>query len=91
VSLSSLALAAPTWTSWSGPPTSPKAIYFLTDDTSNSVVALPVASDGTLSTGALTATGGQGAVGINGALNAPQDPDPLYSQSALTRVGNVSD
>jgi hypothetical protein len=62
----------------------------ITNDQSNSVVALPVGSDGTLSKGTLTPTGGEGSNTIDGATNQPAAPDALVAQSSLTRVGNVS-
>ncbi|KIX02061.1 uncharacterized protein Z518_08000 [Rhinocladiella mackenziei CBS 650.93] len=75
----------------SGPPghtTGPKAIYFIANDPVNSVVALPVASDGTLSMGTLTPTEGTGSNSINGDTNEPAAPDALISQSSLTIAGN---
>lgn len=68
-----------------------KAIYFLSNDAINSVVALKVNADGTLSRdGSITLTGGSGASGIDAATNAPADDDVLFSQSALKAEGNVS-
>lgn len=69
-------------------PTSPvgQAIYFMTNDAENSVVAIPIGSDGTLSGGVLTSTGGAGSNAVN-ADNKPAVPDALVSQSALTLVG----
>ncbi|PKS11605.1 hypothetical protein jhhlp_001755 [Lomentospora prolificans] len=64
-----------------------KAIYFLTNDEVNAVVALPISDDGTLSPGAVTATGGVGSVALN-ADNQPATPDALVGQSALTVAGN---
>lgn len=66
-----------------------KAVYFLTNDAKNSVVALKVNADGTLSDGSITLTGGSGASGINGMTNAAAGPDSLFSQSALKADGNV--
>jgi len=70
--------------------TNPKAVYFLTNDAKNAVVAMKVNADGTLADGSITETGGAGANGIDGAKNAPAAPDALFSQSALRVVGNVS-
>ncbi|EXJ86611.1 hypothetical protein A1O3_03564 [Capronia epimyces CBS 606.96] len=68
-------------------PAQPRAIYIITNDQTNSVVALPVAADGTLSTGTVTATGGQGSNSVDGS-NQPAAPDALDAQSSLTLVGN---
>jgi hypothetical protein len=51
-------------------------------------MALKVAADGTLSDGSLTSTGGAGGNGVN-AKGAPNDPDALFSQGAITVAGNV--
>lgn len=67
----------------------PKAVYFLTNNAQNAVVALPVGCDGTLSRGSVTATGGNGANSINMNTNLPAAPDALISQSALTVSGQV--
>ncbi|KAK3298935.1 uncharacterized protein B0H64DRAFT_386669 [Chaetomium fimeti] len=71
-------------------PASPtgQAIYILTNDESNSVVALPIGPDGKLSAGTITATDGAGSIALN-AENQPATPDALVSQSALTMVGNT--
>lgn len=66
-----------------------KAIYLITNDIQNAVVALNVNADGTLSKGSMTLTGGQGASGIDGAKNATAGPDALFSQSAIKVDGNV--
>jgi hypothetical protein len=65
-----------------------KAIYFLTNAANNSVVALKVAADGTLSDGTITSTGGAGMSGVDSA-GAPAAPDSLFSQGALKVAGNV--
>jgi hypothetical protein len=67
-----------------------KAIYFLTNEKENAVVALPIGKDGMLSNGTVTKTGGAGSIAINGATGQPGLPDALVGQSALTVVGNVS-
>ncbi|TAQ86477.1 hypothetical protein B7494_g5199 [Chlorociboria aeruginascens] len=65
-----------------------KAVYLLTNAANNSVVALKVAADGTLSDGSITATGGQGMNGVD-AQGAPAAPDALFSQGALKVAGNT--
>lgn len=67
----------------------PKAIYFLTNDARNAVVALPVGCNGTLSHGSVTETGGKGSNAIDMDTNLPAAPDALVSQSALTISGQV--
>jgi hypothetical protein len=67
-----------------------KAIYILTNDAQNAVVALPIAYDGTLSEGTVISTGGAGSNAISGATNATAAPDALLSQSSLTVVGKVN-
>lgn len=69
--------------------TTGRAIYIITDEAENAVVALPIQSDGSLAAGTSTKTGGAGAYMINAASGQPVFPDPLSSQSALTLVGNV--
>lgn len=78
----------------SGCPSNPakvgKAIYFLTNELDcNSVAAIPIGQDGTLSGGTVTPTGGKGSNSVD-AEGAPASPDPLVSQGALTVSGNVS-
>ena len=68
--------------------TNPRAIYFMTNAANNSIVALRVAADGTLSNGSFTATGGAGMQGI--VDGAPAAPDALFSQGAVKVAGNVS-
>ena len=67
----------------------PKAIYFLTNDAKNAVVALPIGCDGTVSHGSVTGTGGKGSNSIDMNTNLPAAPDALSSQSALTVSGQV--
>ena len=69
--------------------TTGKAIYFLTNDAENAVVALPIDKNGMLSKGTITKTGGKGSISINGATMQPAVTDALVSQSALTVVGSV--
>lgn len=66
-----------------------KAIYFITNDDTNSVVALPIGTAGTLSKGTVIPTGGKGSVGISKATNEKAIGDGLTSQSAITISGNV--
>lgn len=73
----------------SSTPSTARAIYIITNDAANAVVAVPVAANGMLSGGTCTATGGAGSNSINGATNEPAAPDALVSQSALTVAGNV--
>ena len=67
-----------------------KAVYLITNDADNAVVALPVAADGTLSKGSVTPTGGKGANSIDAMTNQPAGPDALASQGSLTVAGQVS-
>jgi hypothetical protein len=66
-----------------------KAIYFLTNEAENAVVALPIGKDGMLSAGTVIKTGGAGSASINGKTGQPAAPDSLVGQSALTVAGNV--
>jgi len=68
-----------------------KAIYFITNNACNSVVALKVAADGTLSDGSITGTGGAGMNAIDSATGGPAAPDALFSQGAVKVAGNVSE
>ena len=70
-------------------PQSNNAIFFLTNDQMNSVVAIPIGDGGMLSGGSVTATGGAGSNSIDGATNKAAAPDPLIGQSALTVAGQV--
>ncbi|TVY77199.1 hypothetical protein Focb16_v007389 [Fusarium oxysporum f. sp. cubense] len=64
-----------------------KAIYVLTNEETNGVLAIPIGKDGTLSKGKVTMTGGAGSVAVD-ADGKPATPDALISQSALTIAGN---
>ncbi|RMZ72510.1 3-carboxymuconate cyclase [Pyrenophora seminiperda CCB06] len=64
-----------------------KAIYFITNDKENAVVALPIGADGMLSKGTVTKTGGQGSIGLD-SKGDPATLDALIGQSSLTVVGN---
>ncbi|KAK4186430.1 hypothetical protein QBC35DRAFT_554143 [Podospora australis] len=79
--------ATPALKNTTTPVTVGKAVYLITNDGINSVVALPVSPDGTVSAGTLTKTGGAGSVALN-TNGQPETPDALLSQSALTIAGN---
>jgi len=66
----------------------PKAIYFISNTANNSVVALKVAADGTLSDGTMTPTGGKGMSGVN-TDGKPANIDGLFSQGSVKVAGNV--
>lgn len=59
-----------------------KALYFISNAAVNKVVALKVATDGTLSDGSITCTGGAGMAGVD-AAGLPAIPDALFSQGAV--------
>jgi hypothetical protein len=66
-----------------------RAAYLITNDDENAVAALHIESDGTLTKGAVTLTGGRGSnVRVPGGT-APQAPDALVAQSSLTIAENV--
>jgi hypothetical protein len=66
-----------------------RAIYITTNSAKNFVVAIPIGSNGMLSQGRMTDTGGAGSNSIDGSTNAPAAPDPLVGQAALTVAGSV--
>ncbi|UKZ59168.1 uncharacterized protein TrAtP1_000485 [Trichoderma atroviride] len=89
-SLATESAAAPT----SCPPPKVKpgrAIYITSNQQQNSIIALPIGSNGQLSAGTLTATGGSGSsiLNQNGNVQTPATADVLSSQSAVTVAGNV--
>ena len=90
LTLSTLTSAHPGGRLHQGNPAVGKAVYFLTNEDTNGVVAVPIGSDGSLSDGVVIPTGGKGETGINGMTKQPAMPDGLFSQSALTIAGNVS-
>jgi len=49
----------------------PKAVYFQTNKAPNSIVALPIARDGTISAGTLIPTGGDGGNTVDAMTHAP--------------------
>ncbi|EHK24734.1 uncharacterized protein TRIVIDRAFT_189996 [Trichoderma virens Gv29-8] len=67
-----------------------KAIYTISNGAQNSVIALPINSNGLLSQGTSTPTGGAGSnvLVVNGNKKEPASPDALVSQAALTVAGN---
>lgn len=65
-----------------------KALYLISNDAENQVVALPIGMDGKLAKGVSMATGGAGSNSIDGSTNQPAVPDALVSQSAVTVAGN---
>ncbi|TVY43811.1 hypothetical protein LSUB1_G002161 [Lachnellula subtilissima] len=76
------------WGRQPGPMPGAKAIYFISNAANNSVVALKVAADGTLSDGSITATGGVGMSGLDSTGN-PAGADGLFSQGSLKIAGNT--
>lgn len=92
VLLSSYAAAAPYPHANQGPKkmmaATGKAIYFITNEAENAIVALPIGKNGMVSKGSTTKTGGKGSISINGAKMMPADTDALVSQSALTVAGS---
>ena len=68
---------------------SAKALYFITNDANNSVVAIPINKNGTLSDGSFTATGGAGSNEVD-ATGKPLAPDALSSQGSVRVAGKVS-
>ncbi|GKT52679.1 3-carboxymuconate cyclase [Colletotrichum tofieldiae] len=64
-----------------------RVIYTITNDKANSVVAVPISSNGMLSGGTSISTGGAGSNFFDGTTNGPAAPDALASQSALTIAG----
>lgn len=68
----------------------PKAVYFMTNEAANSIVAMRVTANGSLSQGSVTSTGGAGMNGIDSSTGGPAAPDALFSQGAVKVAGNVS-
>lgn len=65
-----------------------KAIYVLSNEKANAVVAMPIGKDGMVGKPVSTATGGEGATGVDD-KGQPAVPDALFSQSAVTVAGKV--
>ncbi len=73
------------------PGTVARAVYFMTNTASNSIVALSVAADGTIATiGSVTPTGGSGGNLVDPMKLTPNGPDALGSQGSIQVVENVS-
>ena len=74
--------------------TAPKAIYYMTNDAlnaaPNSIIAIPVAGDGTLDGPvSTTLTGGLSGARINPNTGALESPDALASAGSVQVVGQV--
>jgi hypothetical protein len=67
-----------------------KAVYFMTNLASNSIAALPVADDGSVSAGTMTSTGAAGGNLVDPKKGTPNGPDALASQGSVQVAGNVS-
>lgn len=63
------------------------AVYLITNEQYNAVLALPIQKNGQLAPGRLTLTSGSGANGLVGSNNQAAAPDALFSQSSLTVSG----
>ena len=70
-------------------PSTAKAVYFLANQQPNAVVALKVNSDGTLTDGSITMTGGDGVTGMPLANGLPPGNGTLFGQGAVTVAGQV--
>jgi hypothetical protein len=66
-----------------------KAVYVITNDEANAVLALPI-SNGLLAAGSVIQTGGAGASAVDSSTNQSAGPDALFSQSSLAVAGIVS-
>ncbi|KAI4198637.1 MAG: hypothetical protein LQ350_005167 [Teloschistes chrysophthalmus] len=67
-----------------------RALYIMTNDPAgNSIIALKVNHDGTLTDGSITPTGGKGESCIDQRVNRTSYPDGLFSQSAVDVKGNT--
>ncbi|KAI4092004.1 MAG: hypothetical protein L6R37_007642 [Teloschistes peruensis] len=67
-----------------------RALYLMTNDPAgNSIIALKVNQDGTLTDGSLTPTGGKGQSCIDQRVNRTSYPDGLFSQSAVDVKSNT--
>ncbi|KAI1132284.1 hypothetical protein F5Y10DRAFT_231398 [Nemania abortiva] len=63
------------------------AVYFISNDSPNTIIALPIGEDGTLSKGTITPAGGNGSVSFHGQVGVAAKPDGLVSQSSITIAG----
>ena len=66
-----------------------EAVYFMTNEAQNAVVALSVAKDGSLSTWTMTATGAAGGSLVSATDGTPNGPDALGSQGSVQVTDNV--
>ena len=64
-------------------------LYFMTNQASNSIVALPIAEDGSVSAGTTTSTGGSGGFLVDAMKGTPNGPDALGCQGAVQVVDHV--
>ncbi|KAI3334604.1 hypothetical protein F4824DRAFT_467515 [Ustulina deusta] len=88
--LATLALQTLAYPRCKSPPNG-RAIYMISNEKENAVLALPIGKNGlfTPGTATLTATGGAGMNGVDGDLGGqPAGPDALFSQSSITIAGN---
>jgi hypothetical protein len=81
--------ACPAMTAPAGHHESAKAVFFITNDVQNSIVALPVQANGLLGAGSITSTGGKGLQEVNG-TRSPTLVDGLASQGSVRVSGHVS-
>ncbi|KAJ8119196.1 hypothetical protein ONZ43_g3812 [Nemania bipapillata] len=63
------------------------AVYLISNDSPNTIIALPIGEDGTLSAGTITPSGGNGSVSFAHKVGVPAAPDGLVSQSSITIAG----
>ncbi|KAI1474268.1 hypothetical protein F4774DRAFT_342144 [Daldinia eschscholtzii] len=70
-------------------PATGKAVYFLSNDAENTIVALPIQPDGTLKAGKRNPVNGVGSNVIDGTTKEPAAPDALVSQSSLVISGKT--
>lgn len=61
----------------------------MTNDRTNAIVALRVNTNGTLSDGSITETGGSGESATKFNTGMPAGPDALFSQGAVAVAKNV--
>lgn len=67
-----------------------EAIYFITNNAENAVVAVSIGDNGTLSGGTVTLTSGKGSNSIDGTTHQPAGPDALVSQGAVDVAEKVT-
>lgn len=67
-----------------------KAVYFMTNEAQNAVVALPVGMNGSLAMGTTTSTGGAGGSQVSMTDGTSNGPDALGSQASVQVADNVS-